>query len=325
MNVCAGITFTFLLAAMVPFLLAEDCFSDDSNATLFRVGFSSGVFTDVNENDAKAAMKVWGQVLLKERGLPVDPEVVLLNGMEEISRALNSKLVDAFALTTVEYWLLEEKMQSSEAIVGLFEGRISEEYVLLVHRESGIERIGDLRGRSIAFHLSSRMSLASAWLETLLIKEGLGRTSQFFGRMTQLNKLPRVILPVFFRQSDACVVTRRGFQTMSELNPQVGGQLKVIASSPELMPGGFFFRGNFSPSIKAKALAEFHKVHMTPAGQQCLTIFQSGTLEVHPISVLNSAFELLAAHKRLSEASSSTKAKTDAPESGQGKSGMRGQ
>jgi ABC-type phosphate/phosphonate transport system substrate-binding protein len=297
-RLCVGFAVTLVAVGYVLLTPGENVFADESNNTMLRVGFSSSMFTDVNENDARASMKVWAEVLFKERGLPIDPEMTLMNSSEEIARAVRSKLVDALALTTQEYWALQKEMHSSHIVVSKFDGHFGEEYLVLVHRESGIERIADLRGHSVTFFLNPRMSLASAWLDTALAKEGLGRTSKFFGRVTQFNRLPRVILPVFFRQSDACVVTRRGFQTMSELNPQVGRQLKVIASSPELVPGGLFFRDEFSRSVRDKVFAELDKLHTTPAGQQALTVFQSGRLEVQPISILNSSFELLARHSR---------------------------
>ncbi|MCK7505548.1 MAG: phosphate/phosphite/phosphonate ABC transporter substrate-binding protein [Desulfobacterales bacterium] len=37
-----------------------------------------------------------------------------------------------------------------------------------------------------------------------------------------------------FRQADACVVGRNSYETMVELNPQVGRELKVVASSHPL-------------------------------------------------------------------------------------------
>jgi ABC-type phosphate/phosphonate transport system substrate-binding protein len=319
-NVCGFFALLFLLAGSVQLLSVADSSSADNPDTLLRVGFSKSMFSDVNENDVKAAMKVWVQVLMKEHGLPLDPQISVLSGLEEISRALRGKLLDAISLTTDEYWALENEMKSSHAVVGEFDGHVTEEYVLLVHRESGIERIGDLRGRTIAFFLNQRMSLASAWLDTLLVKAGMERASKHFSRITQMNKLPRVILPVFFHQNDACVVTRRGFKTMSELNPQVGQQLKIIASSPELVPAAFFFRGDFSHSIRDKALAELEKIHTSPAGQQALTVYQSGRLEVHPISILNSAFELLDSHRRLIAAASGVKTSETAPLSKEAKS-----
>ena len=47
-------------------------------------------------------------------------------------------------------------------------------------------------------------------------------------------------------------------------------------------------------------LAEIVKMHTTPAGLQVLTIFQCDKLEERPVSVLDNAVELVAAHRRLS-------------------------
>ncbi|MCU0588796.1 MAG: phosphate/phosphite/phosphonate ABC transporter substrate-binding protein [Syntrophobacteraceae bacterium] len=295
----------------------------EGSDTSCRIGFSSSMFAEVNENDVKAATRAWIQVLTNERGIPIAPDISILSGIEDISRALRAREVDAVSLTAEEYWALRQDLRSTHVVMGLFDGRFTEEYVLLVHRGSGIEGIGDLRGRNVVYFLNQRMGLASPWIETLLLKAGQGRSSQFFGRTTMLNKLPRVILPVFFRQSDACVVTRRGFQTMTELNPQVGQQLKVIASSPELVPAGFFFRGDFSESVRDRAFAEFEKIHTMPAGQQALTVFQSGELKVESISVLNGAMELLDTHKRLCAAAGAPKTTEAVSESREIRAGIR--
>lgn len=320
---CAVLVPALLVIVFAHPLSAAPPSTEERADDLCRVSFSSSMFTEVNDNDVKAAVKAWAQVLFKERGVPMKPEITVLNGIGEISRALRSKLVDAIALTTDEYWSLQGEMRSSQVVVGLFDGRITEEYVLLAHRESGIDWIGDLKGRSIAFFMNQRMPLASPWIETLLLKEGLGRSSDFFGRVTHLNKLPKVVLPVFFRQGDACVVTRRGFQTMSELNPQVGQRLKIIASSPQLVPAGFFFREGFSKTVRDKALAELDRIHLTPTGLQALTVFQSGKLETHPISVLGSAFDLLENHKRLCAAADGLEGTNATPGPGDAAARMR--
>lgn len=315
--------FLLLLACSVPPPLSADSSSAGSPDTQFRVGFSKSMFIQFNENDVKASMKAWAQILLNERGIPMDPDISVLNNAEEITRALRGRLVDAISLITDEYWALEKEMRSTHVVVGLYDGEFTEEYVLLVHQESGFERIEDLQGRNINFLTNQRMSLASIWLDTVLAKDGMEPLSRHFGRIMQLSKLPGVILPVFFRQTDACVVTRRAFKTMSELNPQVGQRLKVIATSPELVPAAFFFRGDFSPSLRDRVLMEFDKMHTSPAGQQALNIYQSDRLSVEPISVLNSAFELLEDHKRLRAATHGVKASETEPMRKEARAGAR--
>ena len=268
------------------------------NRTQFRFGFSSATFTEVNENDARAGMKVWAQMLFKEHGLPIEPEPTVLRDCEAIDRALRGKSIDAIVLNTDEYWKLGEDLRAGPFIGGLNDGRITEEYVLLVHRDSGFKRLEDLRGRSVALLRTSRMSLASVWLDTILVQGGLPRADEFL-RMTPFPKLSKAVLLVFFRQADACLVTRRGFKTMGELNPQVSQRLQVLAASPELVPTGFCFRRDYQGPVKDTILAELAKIKDSPAGAQVLTLFQSGSLEAHPISCLDGAFELLETHRRL--------------------------
>ena len=278
-------------------------------AAQFRLGFSSATFTDVNENDAKAGIKVWAQTLLRARGLPVDPEPVILKDPEAIAQALRSGRIDAITLNTDESWKLGKDLLAGPFIGGLNDGRITEEYVLLVHQDSPIERIAELRGRSLTLFQNSRLCLAPFWLDTVLIQGGFPRATEFC-RVTRNSKLSKVVLPMFFRQADACLVTRRGFKTVSELNPQVGQRLKVLATSPELVPTGFCFRRDYTGPLKDTIVAELARIKDSPSGAQFLTLFQSGSLAAHPLSCLDSAFELLETHRRLCRETNSTQAST---------------
>ena len=284
---------------------AESVPAAQDNGVL-RLGFTSGVFMGVNENDAKAAMKIWGQTIAKEHGVTVVAEPTVLNGPEAIISAIQKSLVDAFTITVVEYWAMGGQGLSTNTVLGVNNGVATEDYVVLVHRDSNFGRIEDLRGHSLNFFQNVRNSLAPIWFETLLLQSGLGTTDKFCGRVTQATKLSQAVLPVFFRQTDACVVTRRGFQTMIELNPQVGQRLKTLATSPALIPVVFAFREAYSSPVKGQIMAEIQKVHFTASGQQVLTLFQSDSLEVRPVSALAPALELLETHARLCKATNAT-------------------
>ena len=118
--------------------LADEAPSNGRQESLFRFGFSSGTFSDVNESDAKAAMKVWMQMLAKERGLRVDSDPIILNGVEAISQALRGKLIDALALPWMNTGNCARTWTRAFLSWGLNEGRITEDYVLLVHQDSEI-------------------------------------------------------------------------------------------------------------------------------------------------------------------------------------------
>ena len=96
------------------------------------------------------------------------------------------------------------------------------------------------------------------------------------------------------------LVTLSGFKIASELNPQVGQQLRVLASSPELVPSLFCFRPDYPPEKLKRVMVGATTLHQTPGGQQLQTIFKVDRMEEGPASHLDSARELLARHQRLS-------------------------
>ena len=293
-----------VVAACQTLLHADEAPAADNSNTVLRLGFSSSMFAGVNENDAKAAMKIWAQTILLEHNVAVVAESQVLNGNDEIVSAVRNKLLDAVSLTAEEYHALGGEWMSTNSILGVNEGLITQEYLVLVHADSRMDRIEDLKGHSLVFFQNPTASLAPVWLDTQLLKSGMGQTRQVCIRVTQSAKLSQVVLPVFFRQIDACVVTRRGFKTMVELNPQVGQRLKILGTSPPLVPVVFVFRADYSVTVRDRIFTDITKVHTTVASQQVLTLFQCENLEVHSVSCLGPALELLETHARLCELTS---------------------
>lgn len=290
-------------AAGLAVLFAAALFATAATAetapTPIRIGFSNGMFTDVNENDARAAIKVWGQTIARQRGLPVEPEAVIYDDHAALRESLQNKAVDLVGITLPEYAALPREIRLSPTFVTFNSGRLAEQYVLLAHQNGPITNLTDLGKRSLTVHTSVRTTLAEHWLDTALLQQGLPPAAAFAGTITRDSKLTKVVLPVFFRQAGACVATRTGFDTMKEMNPQVGKQLKIIAASPEVIPTVFAFRAGYTPSFKEDIFTAIRELHMTPVGLQVLTIFQSERILDQPASCLDAALKLLDEHGRL--------------------------
>ena len=267
--------------------------------TIIRIGFSSMVMGDVNENDAMAALKIWAQSFARERGIVAESYPRIFRNVTEIDGALTDKAVDCICLSTMEYVELGTKLAGDTVVVGSTSGSIMESYVLLVHSDSGIQSLENLRGHAIGMVHNARTCLAPVWLDTLLAREALGSAADFFEKILPGSKTAKAVLPVFFRQVDACLVTRNGFEIMRELNPQMGQYLKVLAQSPPLVPVVFCFRSDYASPVRKQIMAELSRWHLNPAGRQILMLFQSDSLEKYPVSCLDTTLELLAEHRRL--------------------------
>ncbi|MDZ7599596.1 MAG: PhnD/SsuA/transferrin family substrate-binding protein [Desulfobacterales bacterium] len=270
-------------------------------AAAFRIGFSSTMFTDVNENDARAAIKVWGDMIVKEKNLPVATTPRFFDNLEALEESLRQKNTDVVAVTVSEYEQLLRHADFAPLFITYHSGVPDESYLLLVHRDGPIKTLNDLRGRNLNLYNDPRADLALAWLDVHLIQQGHAATSSFFGKKTAHNKLNNVILPVFFRQVDACLVTRSGLEIMGELNPQVGRQLVVLGESEAMIPAVFAFRADFSSPHRSDILAGVAELDKSPAGSQVLTIFNSQRIVEKPASALESALKLIERHREVTQ------------------------
>lgn len=275
-----------------------DSFPDGSDPP-FRMAFSSGMFTEVNEGDARAAMKVWILTIAKDRGLPVDPDPHICRNVEELTHVGKSLNVEAFGFTMPEYPALSRHFNFDRIALSSTDGSVTEEYLVLVHRDSGFSSLAQLKGRSLNLLQGPRMGLAAIWFETQLLEAGHGRTADFMGRVSTLPKSSTAVLQVFFRQVDACVVNRTAFKLLGELNPQLDKQLRVLAASPGMVPAGFAFRADVMSINRPQILAEMTSMTRSPAGRQILTLTQSDAIADYPISFLDESLALIAKHERL--------------------------
>jgi hypothetical protein len=85
---------------------------------------------------------------------------------------------------------------------------------------------------------------------------------------------------VFFRQSDACLVTTNALELACELNPQLHKDLKILTISPPLISTLFFIRPGCASSVHKTMESALLELHSTVAGQQVLTLFQGSHMAV---------------------------------------------
>lgn len=265
----------------------------------FRVAFSSNLFSEVNETDARAAMKAWITSVAKERAIPVDPNLHIFHTVEEMVKLEHDHAVDGFGIVTPEYFVLSKYFKFDRVALGINKGQFTEEYCLVVRSDSGIERVHQLKGRSISVLKNPQMSLALIWLDTVLMKAKMKPSANFFGSITENNNIQQVVLPVFFGKIDACLVSKRRLEVMGELNPQINKQLRIIEISPPFIPSGFVFRADYKSSFRAQILDSMKELANSVSGRQILTLTQTEKFDHYPITYLDSSLELVAEHRQL--------------------------
>jgi phosphonate transport system substrate-binding protein len=263
-----------------------------------RMAISESMVADVNLNDARAAMQTWIRRMQSDLHVTIEIDAKVFSTTEEIVRGVRTGQLDAAALNVVEFRPIADLFDPNGILVSS-EASAADEYRLLVKRESGYKGLANLRGRRLSMSAAPRMCVAPAWLATLLDEEQLGPAETFFGRITLETKISRVVLPVFFDQAEACIASKRGFEMMCELNPQVARSLTAIAASATLVTGFYAFRKNYRSSSRERFI-DLHKTLLSSAaGRQLATLFQIEELAVRDTSCLASSLSILDKAERI--------------------------
>jgi len=260
-----------------------------------RFAISDTVVGDVNLNDARAAMQIWIKRMSQELDLVIDPK--LFNTTQEIVERTRRGQLDAVAMNVIEYRMIANLLDSSQVVTSIGAEGLNQ-YLIVVKRNSGIRHLSDLKGRRLCELKNPRMCVAPHWLLTILEECHCGPVDQFFGSVVTEAKFSRVVLPVFFGQADACLTSKRGFDTMSELNPQVARDLTVIASSAPMVVSFYIFRKNYQSANREKLIKALSSLRASPAGGQLAALFQFDELTVRDANCLASALTVLDAAER---------------------------
>jgi phosphonate transport system substrate-binding protein len=263
-----------------------------------RVGVASGTWSDVNADDAKAAITSWTKSILDQRHLAVDVQFQMFESRKAARDALISGRVEAVSMLAADFLLLEPELQPDEVFLGAKKNVHTERYLLLARLDSGIEDVAGLAGKKLALPATGRACLAPLWVDTLLAGRSLGPAAGVLGTVTNVENPSKAVLQAYFRQVDACVVTSNAFELACELNPQLRKNLRVLAVSPEIIPVVFFFRKGYESTERRQLEPAIVALRDTAAGRQILTLFLCDGMVRLPVACLESTRELLKEHDR---------------------------
>lgn len=294
----AGLIALVSVVSLPGVVRAEGATAPAPDVTPVRVSYTTSVFRDVAESDARAAIKAWTENIARERAIRTYAEAGVVPDAESLARLCESGRVDFGGTTTPEFLQVEKRLGAEPLFAPSRGGSAAVEYLLLVRRDSAFNRLSDVRDADLMTYDNPRASLALPWLEVLLSEQGLGAAGDFFGRIEPATKLSAVVLPVFFGRARACLVTQDGFQTMAELNPQVGRELRVMARSVVLVPMVSFLRRDFTPPFRQSLITSLATLHEGASGRQVLNLVQADAVVLLGPGALDSARELLSRWQR---------------------------
>jgi ABC-type phosphate/phosphonate transport system substrate-binding protein len=266
-----------------------------------RIGTIVEVYSGENISDVQAAMQLWINTLARKAGDRYKGMAVMFKTVEEALEVARRGELEAVNLSAIDFLQAGEQAALEPMMVGVFaDGTTMQEFVLLVRNDGGIGKLADLQGKKL---LVNRLDwqIARLWLEVLLCREGLPDSGVHLGKIASVEGASKQVLPVFFGQVDACIVTATGFATLAELNPQLGRELTVVARSPALL----LYLGCLVPGLDEELCRDFmdmaQSLHRDSSGRQLLALFGLERTVPFKMEYLESLKELVAEYAWLTD------------------------
>lgn len=265
---------------------------------VLEIGFSSKVFPDIDNRDVKVAMELWARELSRSAGIP-DAHVTIFRDAHELLGEVRQGRLHMVTMSAIEYLRYHDNIPFYPAFVSDNKTGRNMEQLIIVHRNSGIKSVNELRGKSFAILPPAKYEAAHIWLDTIMKRIGFVDRNACFRQVKEFPKASQAIMGVFFRQVDGCIVSRGSFETCKLLNPQLGRELSIIAESKSLM--GDISCLPVGISVRLKESMEKAALHLqeNSVGKQILILFQIDRVVSFKNSDLNGTVELLAERERV--------------------------
>jgi hypothetical protein len=130
-------------------------------------------------------------------------------------------------------------------------------------------------GRDVSRHNSNGMQKSFIINYRLFFKiEGCKTTNALLCLLSRFCNVLTIVALACFLVYSACIVNDVSYRTMVKINPQLGKDLKILLSSPELVDYLTVFRKNLDDGIKQKTHEMARNLKTHPKGRQILMPFK---------------------------------------------------
>jgi ABC-type phosphate/phosphonate transport system substrate-binding protein len=241
---------------------------------MVRFGLPASMFYEVSLKDAEVALELWARQIVAGAARPFQASGRVIENTELLAAATARGELDVIGFSTLEYLRWRERLPIDPVFIGGRDHEPTDEHWLVVRRDSGVTKLSALAGKRVILPAGNVGQLSRIWLDAELAKEHQGDAARFFGEIRTASKLPQTLLPVFFRQADAAVITRAGYGALQEMNPQLGRDLVTIAVSPKLLASVVCFHRHMDEGLRAMVTDGSLGLADSAAGRQILLLFK---------------------------------------------------
>jgi phosphonate ABC transporter substrate-binding protein len=277
--------------------------SENSKETKdFYLIFSNSFFGNVSEQDARASLLVWSQHYIdgwaEYNGSGMTTKIFFTDEITSVHDVINENVASLFTIDCPTYFNTGLNLKYKPIFVGTADSSALVELLLIVRKDSQIKSFKDLENKKINLMDGVVGEINSIWFSTQVIKEINIRPDKHFESITREIQSSKALLNVFFKVSDACIITDIDYDIICELNPQLKKETEVILSSAKYLPAVSILVNNkdkrFETFIRNFAIDLTQK----PYSEQVMKIFKINGIGNFKDEYLINISELMADYNR---------------------------
>lgn len=250
--------------------------SSDAIHSMQLICGALNTLSGVSPTDARVAIEMNFERLTTHFNPDFEGGVAIefLKDIDAAARLIRQQMVHVLVVSGIDYLLLSKISGVTPLVVAAKKDSPLESYVLLTRNGIHLDDLLRMKQRRLVVHGDNSRDIGRLWLETALNDRGGAPMDHSFTDIQTAQKPIRTILPVFFGQADACLVLKSAFETMVELNPQIGVKLHVLMESPGFIKNLICIVDGVDPKMVSQIDEALRGLHTTEVGRQLLVIFQ---------------------------------------------------
>jgi hypothetical protein len=239
-----------------------------------RLGTISDMYPSISRKDARITLELLTQKTITQKSYPYSVKLFFFDPEPTLSAAIQREGYHFVTLSSVDYFKNHNTVDLEPILIPSKNGKPLENLLLLVGKDQTLSTILEKEDRSLIIEAGAVGDLSKIWLDTVLLDRGLPDSEHFFTKIRQVKKPGRAILPVFFNQADACVVTKNALESIAELNPQIDRQLKPLCQSQGLVRTMMCATKEPTRNDIDNLIKETINMTLNPDTRQAMTIIQ---------------------------------------------------
>jgi len=267
-------------------------FAQKQKPVPFRIILSSSMFQNAKPEDVEAATRILANELNKESTNLPDYQIEVCNNSSELQANLKTDF-DLLYISPIEYLQLKKKFSIEPALVTETRNSFGDVYYLITNKSDNINELKDLKNKNINILSNNEEQSATLWLEKILRDNNLPNRNSFFKKIVYDNKPTNIVLPVYFKKTNAAIITSASYDLLSELNPQIKNQIQILVISKPFIRAIFCFDGRNKDEKRKKFLNDYmSQIHKGTYGRQITELYMVDKLIAFKKEYLDNILDL---------------------------------